>query len=252
MLNAPICWMGGKRRLRSTIINRLPEHTCYTEVFGGAGWVLFGKEPSKAEVYNDIDGDLANLFNIIKTAHRAFIEAFDLILVSRKLFRDFINTDPDDLNEVQRAVRFYYLIKTSFGGKGYHFGYSKRDAARLSLLNIDETIKEIHARLKGVYIENESYDKVITRYDGPQTVFYLDPPYYQTATYRFTLTYEDYERLATILAAIEGRFLLSINDHESMREVFSDYNIEEVKVGYSVGRVSESRRQYGELLISNY
>jgi DNA adenine methylase len=74
MLNAPICWMGGKHRLRKEIIKRLPQHTCYVEVFGGAGWVLFGKDPSPVEVYNDIDGELVNFFRVVKTCHRAFIQ----------------------------------------------------------------------------------------------------------------------------------------------------------------------------------
>jgi DNA adenine methylase len=116
-MDAPICWLGGKRRLRKTIIKLIPEHTCYVEVFGGAGWVLFGKEPSKAEIYNDIDGELVNFFRIVKNCHRAFLQAYDLMLVSRKLFTDFVNTDPADLDEIQRAVRFFYIIKTAFGGK---------------------------------------------------------------------------------------------------------------------------------------
>ena len=203
-------------------------------------------------MYNDIDGDLYNLFNIIKTAHRAFIEAFDLILISRKLFADFINTDPADLNEIQRAVRFYYLLKVSFGGLNISYGYSKMQRPTLNLKTIDETIRAVHERLRTVYIEGESYENVIGRYDGQETFFYLDPPYYKTASYRFTLSLEDYEKLAGILATIEGRFILSINDHDAMRDVFKDFMIEEVEVGYSVGRASESRKKYGELLISNY
>ncbi|OPL11845.1 MAG: hypothetical protein AVO39_11805 [delta proteobacterium MLS_D] len=141
--------MGGKRRLRKTIIGMIPEHTCYVEVFGGAGWVLFGKEPSKAEVYNDIDGDLVNFFRIVKNCHRAFLQAYDLMLVSRKLFTDFVNTDPEDLDEIQRAVRFFYIIKTAFGGKWDEpsFGYSRTGQPRLNLDTIYETISGVHNRL---------------------------------------------------------------------------------------------------------
>lgn len=55
MLNPPISRMGGKSKLRKTIINMIPKHTCYVELLFGAGWVYFGKEPSKVEVINDID-----------------------------------------------------------------------------------------------------------------------------------------------------------------------------------------------------
>ena len=72
-MDAPICWKGGKSYLRHKIVKKLPGHTCYVEVFGGAGWVLFAKGPSKVEVYNDIDGELVNFFRVVKNCHRAFV-----------------------------------------------------------------------------------------------------------------------------------------------------------------------------------
>lgn len=251
-MNAPICWLGGKSRLRKKIIQRLPEHTCYVEVFGGAGWVLFGKEPSKVEVYNDIDGELVNFFRVIKNCHKAFVQAFDWILVSRKLFKDFINKKPEELDEIERAVRFYYIIKASFGGKGEHFGYAKTGKTNLNIEVLYETISGAYKRLRRVYIEESDFEDVLGRYDGRETVFYLDPPYYLTATYRYSMNIEDYKRLALILSGIQGKFLLTINDHETMRYVFSGYPIEEVEVPYSIGKKAESRVMYGELIVRNY
>ncbi len=250
-MDAPICWLGGKRRLRTEIIRRLPEHTCYVEVFGGAGWVLFGKEPSKVEVYNDIDGDLVNFFRVVKNCHRAFIQALDWILVSRRLFRDFVNTDPADLDEIQRAVRFFYIIKTAFGGKWSSpvFGYAKTGKPTLNLDAVYETISAVHNRLRHVYIEEGTFEDTIRRYDGPETVFYLDPPYYETAGYRHKMTLDDYRCMAEILRGIEGKFLLTINDHPVMREVFAGFEIEEVEVGYSIARKVEARRKFGELMV---
>ena len=208
-MNAPICWLGGKSRLRNKIIQRLPEHTCYVEVFGGAGWVLFGKEPSKVEVYNDIDGELVNFFRVVKNCHKAFVQAFEWVLVSRKLFKDFIDTHPEDLDEIQRAVRFYYLIRASFGGKGEHFGYGKTGKSNFISDNLYETFSAVYNRLRRVYIEEGDFEAVIGRYDGQNTVFYLDPPYYQTSGYRYKMAFEDYERLSSMLAGIEGKFLLT-------------------------------------------
>ena len=253
-MNAPICWMGGKSRLRSKIIERLPEHDCYVEVFGGAGWVLFGKEPSRVEVYNDIDGELANFFRVIQSAHRAFIQAFDWILISRKLFTDYLRTDPKDLDEIQRAVRFFYLIKNAYGGKSIQqsFGYAKSSVPRLNLNSLGEIISGVHQRLKRVYIEEGSFERTIERYDGEKTVFFLDPPYYETAGYRFMMDLTDYERLAAVLGKIEGRFLLTINDHEAVRKVFRKFNIEEVEVPYTICREITSRGLYGELFVTNF
>ncbi len=148
MLNAPFCWVGGKNRLRGEIIKRLPHHTCYVEVFGGAGWVLFGKNPSVAEVYNDIDGELVNFFRVVKNCHRAFVLAFDWLLVSRRIFHDYIHTHPDDLDEIQRAVRFYYIIQTSFASKWDtpSFGYAKNGGPGLNLENLYEKITGIYKR----------------------------------------------------------------------------------------------------------
>lgn len=254
MLNAPICWMGGKSRLRGEIIRRLPEHRCYVEVFGGAAWVLFGKEPSKAEVYNDIDGELVNFFRVVKSAHKAFVQAFDWILVSRTLFHEFIAQKPDDLDEIQRAVRFYYVIKTSFGGKwrGATFGYGKTQSAALNIETLYETISAVHNRLKRVYIEEGTFREIIGRYDGPETMFYCDPPYFGTEGYAHRMESDDYDELHRTLAGIKGRFILTINDHEAMRMMWRDYRIEEVSVPYSIARSVKSRTRYGELIVRNY
>src|SRR6266498_2702565 len=109
MLNSPFKWAGGKSRLRNAIIELLPPHTCYVEVFGGAAWVLFGKPPSDVEVLNDIDQELINFFRVVRTKPEDFLASFDLELVSRAEFRRLASLDPSELNEVQRAHRFYYL-----------------------------------------------------------------------------------------------------------------------------------------------
>ena len=253
-MNAPFCWMGGKSRLQKTIVSKLPDHNCYVEVFGGAGWVLFGKAPSKVEVYNDIDGDLVNFFRVVKNCHKAFVQAFDLILISRRLFTDFINTDPSELDEIQRAVRFYYIVKNSFAGKwhGASYGYAKTGSVGMEIESLYETITGVHKRLRRVNIEEGTYSEIIARYDGPDTFFYLDPPYFDTAGYRFNIGLEDHEKLAGILSGIQGKFLLSINDHPEMRRVYGKFDIGEIEVPYSISRDKAACGMYGELLVKNY
>lgn len=70
-LSSPFKWIGGKSRLRRHIINLLPKHSCYLELFGGAGWVLFGKKPSPVEILNDIDQNLISFFRVVKDARRS-------------------------------------------------------------------------------------------------------------------------------------------------------------------------------------
>jgi len=76
MIRSPIKWVGGKSKLRKVIIPMIPEHKCYVEVFGGAAWVLFGKPPSQIEVLNDIDEDLINFFEVVKTNPLRLIRSF--------------------------------------------------------------------------------------------------------------------------------------------------------------------------------
>ncbi len=254
MLNAPICWMGGKSKLRGEIIRRLPEHVCYVEVFGGAGWVLFGKEPSHTEVYNDIDGDLTNFFRVVKNAHRAFLQQFEWVLVSRRTFNEFLGQNPDGLNEIERAVRFYYIVKTSFAGKwkSPSFGYSKTGKASLNLDTLYETFTAVHKRLRRVIIEEGTFQDTIRRYDGADTVFFCDPPYFEAARYLHHLEADDYTALEKALAGIRGRFLLTINDCEAMRMLWRNYSIEEVEVPYSIAKDVKSRGRYGELIVRNW
>lgn len=120
-MDSPIKWMGGKYRLRKTIIKMLPEHTCYCEVFGGAGWVLFGKQPSRVEVYNDINSELVNFFQVVKDKPEEFIRAFDLLLISREIFVRFKALSLVGTSDVKRAVRFYYILHFSFGAKMQSF-----------------------------------------------------------------------------------------------------------------------------------
>ena len=250
-MNAPLCWIGGKSRLRKTIIERIPEHVCYVECFGGAGWVLFGKERSKVEVYNDLDGELVNFFHVVRNCHKAFIQALDWILVSRKLFTDFIRTKPEDLDEIQRAVRFYYIVKVSFGGKweGASFGYARTKSSNFNIDAVYDTVTGVHNRLSKVYIEQEDFAKLVERYDGKGTFFYLDPPYHNTFCYRHNFKDEDYTRLEAVLGNINGRFMLSLNDDEFIRKLFKRYMIEEVSVNYTI---SFKHGKVGELLIKNY
>ena len=112
-MNSIIAWLGGKRLLRKKIIPLIPEHACYVEAFAGAAWVLFGKDPatSTVEIVNDINGDLVNLFLVVKHHPEEFLRELDLLSPSRDVLRRF-RASPG-LTYIQRAARFFYVIKTS-------------------------------------------------------------------------------------------------------------------------------------------
>lgn len=248
-------WIGGKSQLAKRIIASIPEHQCYCEVFAGAAWVLFKKEGSKAEVINDYSSDVANLYRVLQHHLDEFVRQFRWALVGREEWQRLMRVEPDTLTDIQRAARFYYLQKQSFGGKvkGRTFGTATTHAPSLNLLRIEEELSAAHLRLSRVLVENLPYQNCIDRYDREHTFFYLDPPYFGVEDYYGDgmFSREDFAALAEQLAGIKGKFLLSINDKPEIRETFAAFEMETVEVRYSCGKAS-NRPKVGELLIRNY
>jgi len=162
-------------------------------------------------------------------------------------------TDPTTLTDLERAARFLYLQRVSFGGKvnGRTFGTGPDNGARFDLSRLVPILEDVHERLAGVTIECLPWDEVLKRYDRPYTLFYLDPPYYGVEDYygKGMFDREDFARLADALASINGRFILSINDHPSIRKTFRRFEIEEAELKYTVNRGAQKRAK--ELIITN-
>ena len=230
-------WMGGKSLLAKRIIERIPEHVCYAEPFAGAAWVLFRKPESKVEVINDINKDVVTLYRCIQWHLEEFVRYFKWVLVSREEFERLKMADPDTLTDIQRAARFYYLQQACFGGRiaSPTFGYSLKRPSKLNLLRIEEYLSAAHLRLASVYVECLPYHELIRRYDGPDTFFYADPPYWDCEGYygQGIFSREDFTTLATQLGSIKGRFILSLNDTPGVREVFKTFDIEEIQTKYT-------------------
>ncbi len=252
-LKSPLAWLGGKSRLADRIIERMPDHQTYCEVFAGAAWVLFKKPESKVEIINDINLDLTNLYRCVKHHLGELVAQFRWMLVSRDEFDRFLKTPADTLTDIQRAARFFYLAKSSFGARIVRptYGISATGAPRLNLLRIEEDLSEAHLRLARVFIENKPYDQVIQRFDKPGTLFYVDPPYWDCESdYGDGLfSREDFGRLAGLLDGLKGRFILSLNDTPGVRETFANFHIEAVKTRYSIS--GAKKQEASEVLISN-
>jgi DNA adenine methylase len=251
-----LSYLGGKHLLAGKIIKRIPPHICYCEVFAGAAWVLFTKKESKVEILNDINADLVTLYRVVKHHLEEFIRYLKWILVARDEFERFKKEDPETLTDIQRAVRFYFLLKAGYSAKVKRptFGISAQRPPRLNLLRIEEDLSAIHLRLARVYIENKPYRDVIKCFDKPTTFFYLDPPYYgHERDYGDGIfCREDFGKLRDLLMNIRGKFLLSINDHPKTREIFKGFRISREKTIYTAGHARSPHKTVTELLISNY
>lgn len=247
-------WMGGKSLLAKRIIERMPNHKCYCEPFAGAAWVLFKKPESMVEVINDINKDVITLYRCLQWHLEEFVRYFKWVLVAREEFERLKKADPETLTDIQRAARFYYLQQACFGGRisSPSFGYGTTRPAKLNLLRIEEYLSAAHLRLSRVYVECLPYAGVISRYDGPDTFFYVDPPYWDCENYygRGVFSKEDFDVLANILAGVKGKFMLSLNDTPGVREVFSSFKIEAVQTKYTCS--SGKNVAAGEVLICNY
>ena len=250
MLKPPICRVGGKSKLRNTIIEMIPRHTCYVELFFGAGWVYFGKEESKVEVINDIDSELVNLFKTIKYHSPEIERLLQYEFSGRDIFEEYKNCSIEYLTEIHRAIRFLYLITQSFAGKGKVYGYGTTTKPSQHIFK--EVLGEIRERLKNTYVENLSFEKIIDKYDREHSFFFCDPPYFETSGYDNKFGEEEHIILLDKLKNLKGKFLLTINDHPKVREWYKDFNIKEVEVNYSVSKDEKGRGKYKELIITNY
>lgn len=251
-------WLGGKRNLAGRIvalIERVP-HAVYAEPFVGMGGIFLRRRlRPRAEVINDFGRDIATLFRILQRHYPQFLEVMRFQLTTRAEFERLVATDPATLTDLERAARFLYLQRTAFGGKvsGRNFGVSRDRPARFNLTTLEPMLEDVHARLAGVTIECLDFAEFIRRYDGADTLFYLDPPYWGSeGDYGKALfSRADFARLAESLAAIRGRFLMSINDTPEIRGIFGRFELTEVRTTYSVGNRSGGGGERAELIVAN-
>ncbi|NOT08957.1 MAG: DNA adenine methylase [Gemmatimonadales bacterium] len=246
-------WIGGKRRLATTLLARFPAHTCYVEPCCGAAAVFFAKPPSEVEVLNDINGELVRLYRVLQHHLDEFLRQFRWALTSRQMFLWAQQTPPETLTDIQRAARFFFLQHQAFGGKvaGQTFGTSTTHRPTLNLLRLEEQLSAAHLRLAGALIEHLDWATCVAKYDRPHTLFYLDPPYWETEGYGVPFPLEAYEQMAALARSIAGQMVISINDHPTMRKVFAGLPMERLEKSYSLSRKAEGRGKRGELVIRN-
>lgn len=251
-MNSFLKWIGGKKLLRDRICSQFPEkYEKYVEVFGGAGWVLFNEErKGKIEVFNDYNSELINLYRCVKCHASEVKKELQYMLNSREIFQDFLaQYNMRGLTDIQRAVRYFMIIKTSYAARLQCFGCVKRNIENMTIM-----FEEIQKRLNTVIIENQDFEKLIKQQDRENTFFFLDPPYFGTEKYykNVDFTKEDHERLYNIVKDVKGKFLISYNDCEYIRELYKDFKIEEVTRFSNLTAALDEKKEYKEILIKNY
>lgn len=240
-----IGWIGGKSLLAKRIISEFPtDSNRYIEVFGGGGSVLFAKDKhAPLEIYNDANSELVNLFRCMKYHREELEREIDGYINSREVFQDIKVRLENSIGftDIQRAGMFFIKTKISFGADGRTFGCNKRNLST-------DRFKEISERLKNVVVENKDFENLIRVYDRPKALFYCDPPYHTTEKYYdVKFSEDDHLRLKNALEGIEGKFVLSYNDDEFIRELYKDYTI------INVSRQNNlSTGTYKEVIVKNF
>lgn len=250
-------YVGGKRLLAKTLIERIEAtpHKMYAEPFVGMGGIFLRRRMApRAEVINDISKDVYGLFRVLQAHYSYFVDYLKFHLASRAEFERLQDVAPETLTDIQRAARFLYLQRMAFGGKvsNRNFGTHSDKSSRFNISRLIPMLDDLHERLSGVVIECLPYGDFIARYDRPETLFYLDPPYWGSEDYygKEVFTRDDFKQLAGILSGIKGRFILSLNDTPGVRETFADFNIEAVETRYSLS--GKKSKPTGEVIITNY
>ena len=252
-INSFMSWIGGKKSSRDVIIPRFPlYYEKYIEVFGGGGWILFGKSPGNDfEVFNDFNSNISNLYFCVRDKSAELIEKLRFVLNSREDFDRIkhIVSEKAEIGDVQRAAEFYQLIRYSYASSCDSFGGKPH-----SMWSNFPLIEQASRRLQKVIIENKDFEKLISAQDSEVSFFYCDPPYFSTESYyeNVGFTASDHERLRNSLKKISGKFLVSYNDCPEIRELYNGYEM------YSYERLNNIRQRFdggsmfGELLIANY
>ncbi|MCD8362347.1 MAG: DNA adenine methylase [Lachnospiraceae bacterium] len=258
----------------------------YIEVFGGGGWVLFGKLPDSRcmEVYNDYNSNLANLFYCVKNRTGAFLKELGFLPINSRdeftVIRNFLDKQEPDLRfleeelelakqylpppgyeeireillrnaevtDVKRAAAFFKLIRYSYGSGCTSYGCQPFDVRKCF-----DTVWQASRRLADTVVENKDFEALIRQYDRESAFFYCDPPYYETeGHYAVVFRKEDHVRLRDTLAGCKGKWMVSYNDCAYIRSLYEGYTITAVTRLNNLAQRYEGGCEFPEVLITNY
>ena len=232
MIDTPVMrYFGGKFRIADWIQSYFPPHTCYVEPFGGAASVLMQKPRSYSEVYNDMDGEIVNVFRVLRDPESAeqLAEACRVTPFARD---EYALAQEPSSDPIEQARRTLFRAAAGFGSAAATKGSSgfrcdsKRNYALVSHVwaRYPDNIAQFCQRLQGVIVENRPALDIIAQHDGAETLFYLDPPYIHDTRdmsnryYRHEMSNDEHRELLGALMEIEGMAVLSGYPHE----IYSD------------------------------
>jgi len=231
-----IRYYGGKWKLAPWIISHFPRHKVYVEPFGGAGSVLLSKPRSHAEIYNDADGEIVNLFRVARDQGEDLIRSLELTPFAREEFDLAWEQSEDPLEKARRTVIRAYMgrdpASATMQGKSsfrvYVGSKTRQTTTMQEWANFPSALNIIISRLRGVAIENMSAFDVMSAYDSDDALHYLDPPYVfstrtETSKYRHEMDDADHIDLIGFARKLKGMVIISGYDCELYREILGGW-----------------------------
>ncbi len=224
---------GGKWMLAPWIISYFPEHRIYVEPYGGAASVLMRKPRSYSEVYNDLDGEVVNLFRVVRDRGDELREKLRLTPFARDEFSNSYEPSKDPLEQARRTVIRSFM---GFGSNSHHKKTGFRSCSNRSgttpahdWRNYPDCLTAIIDRLQGVVIESADAISIMKTHDTPKTLHYIDPPYIPESRdkgtdYRFEMIAEDHEEMAEAVKHLQGMVVISGYPSELYDSIFSGWN----------------------------
>lgn len=227
---------GGKFLLARWIVSHFPAHRVYTEAYGGAASVLLHKARTYAEVYNDLDGEVCNVFRVLRdpSQSRELKRVLEYTPFARLEFEEAYQAAADPIEQARRTIARSFMGFGSTSAMGRATGF-RNNANRSGTTPSHDWVNYVDAldffveRLRGVVIENRPALKVVTQFDKSETLHYIDPPYVQSSRagtadyYRFEMSDDEHRAMATTLRGAEGMIVLSGYHNILYDELFADW-----------------------------
>jgi len=225
---------GAKFLLAPWIISHFPKHRIYVEPFGGGGSVLLRKPRAYAEVYNDLCGEMVNLFKVARDRGNELRTALELTPFARDEFDLSYEPAEDELEQARRTVVRSFMGFGSGAASGRPTGF-RCNSTRSGTTpahdwgNYPKAFHILQERLQGVVIENRDAAEVMLQQDSPETLHYVDPPYVAEtrdggSDYRFEMSDEDHKRLAAVLHSLKGHVILSGYRCDLYDQLYADWH----------------------------
>lgn len=224
---------GGKWNLARWIVEYFPEHKVYVEPFGGAASVLIQKKRSYAEVYNELDPEVVNLFAVLRSPMS--LELKRQLQLTPFARAEYFAAYESTLEPVERARRTIIKAFMGFGSDALRNKSGFRANSHRSgttpaqdWRNYAEVLDLLIERLRGIVIENRDAIECMKQHDRPDTLFYVDPPYVHSTRqsakrYLFEMTDEQHIALADFLGRVQGKVVLSGYDSPLYNDLYKGW-----------------------------